>query len=211
MPKYPFKKKASRKTKAVRMVPYKPEMKFYDTGNAAGAIPAGPASVIVSSINLVVNGAGPSARIGRKIRVHKIEYAVSLLCNFAAPLATDTVQFDLWLDRSANGTAPTPVQLYTAALVPGTNQYPNLFNEERFKRLHTEEHIFQPQPSIGAASAQALYKMEGVVKCNYTIEFTGSTGAVADIASNNLVPVYSSDNGYCALNAAFYRIHYTDA
>lgn len=212
---YKYIKKAPKKAKKARRVTYvttvKPEVKFLDTSNAAAAIAAGPASGIVSTIVSTINGAGPSQRVGRKIRVVGIEYAVSILCNFAAPLATDTVQFDVWLDRSSNGAAATAVQLYTASAVPGTNQFPNLFNEERFKRLHTEEHIFQAQSAIGAATAQSLYKMEGKVKCNYVIEYTGNTGTVADLASNNIFVCYSSDNGYCALNAALYRVMYTDA
>lgn len=189
------------------------EIKFYDSTFGAVGIPAGPASIIDPTVvSGIVNGTGPSDRIGRRIKVIKVDFSFTIVLNGAAALLnSDAVRYDMWLDRQCNGLSPTSTELYTAAATSGTTQFPNLFNEKRFKRLYTNVHQFNPQSSIGAASANVGMKIEGSFAPNCIIEFDASTGAVSDLTSNNLFQCWSSDSGFCVVNTGFTRVHYVDA
>lgn len=189
------------------------EIKFKDTTFASVAVPAGPASLIDSTVVAeIVNGTGPSDRIGRRIKVVKVDYSFSVVLNGAAGLLnTDAVRYDMWLDRQCNGIAPLPAELYTAAATVGTTQFPNLFNEKRFKRMYTKVHQFNPASAIGAASANVGIKIEGSFKPNCIIEYDATTGNITDLTSNNLFQCWSSDSGYCVVNTGLTRVHYVDA
>lgn len=189
------------------------EIKFKDTVFGVAAIPVGPASLIDSTVVAEIqNGVGPSDRIGRRIRVVKVDYSFTIVLNGAAALLnTDAVRYDMWLDRQCNGFAPAPADLYTALATSGTTQMPNLFNEKRFKRLYTNVHQFNPASSIGASSANMGVKMEGSFKPNCVIEFDASTGNITDLTSNNIFQCWSSDSGFCVVNTGLTRVHYVDA
>lgn len=194
-------------------MPSPSEIKFNDTVFAAVGIPAGPASLIDSTVVAeIINGTGPSDRIGRRIRVVKVDYSFTIVLNGAAALLnTDAVRYDMWLDRQCNGVAPGPAELYTTAATNGTTQFPNLFNEKRFKRVYTKVHQFSAASAIGAASANVGLKIEGSFRPNCIIEFDATTGNITDLTSNNLFQCWSSDSGFCVVNTGLTRIHYVDA
>jgi len=189
------------------------EIKFYDSAFAVVAIPGGPASVIDPTVvSGIVNGVGPSDRIGRRIKVVKVDYSFTIALNGAAAgLNSDAVRYDMWLDKQCNGLAPTAAELYTAGATLGTTQFPNLFNEKRFKRIYTKVHQFNPQAALGAVTANVGIKLEGSFKPNCVVEFDASTGAIGDLTSNNIFQCWSSDSGYCVVNTGFTRVHYVDA
>lgn len=192
------------------------EVKFFDSNFPQTSIPAGPATLIDSTLVAeIINGTGPQERVGRKIKVIKVDYSASVFLNgaSASPLSTEAVRFDIWLDKQSNGIAASPGVLYTAlAGSPGTCQLPNLFNEKRFTRLFTKTHQFSPASSIGASSANVGYKFEGTVRMkNCVIEYDDTTGNITDLTSNNIFTCWSSDVGNCFTNAIFTRVHYTDA
>lgn len=193
----------------------KAEVKFFDTVFPAAGIPAGPASLIDSSIVAeIVNGTGPQARIGRKIRVVKVDYSYTITCNGVSLAgATDAIRYDIWLDRQCNGVAPVPADIYTAVAVNGTDQMPNLFNEKRFKRLYSKVFQFNSQNAIGAANActNIGLKVEGSFRPNLVIEYDGTAGVINDLTSNNIFQSWSSDGGTCVTTSNLVRVHYTDA
>lgn len=189
------------------------EVKFYDSAFGTLAIPAGPASLIDPTVvSGIVNGTGPSDRIRRRIKVVKVDYSFSIILNGAAALLnSDAIRYDMWLDRQCNGVAPAAAELYTAAGALGTTQFPNLFNEKRYKRMYTLVHQFNPASSIGANSANVGMKIEESFSPNVVIEYDASTGAVGDLTSNNIFQCWSSDSGFCVLNTGLTRVHYVDA
>lgn len=192
------------------------EVKFFDSNFPQTAIPAGPASLIDSTIVAqIINGVGPSDRIGRRIKVIKVDYSASVFMNGATALAsTEAIRLDFWLDKQCNGIAPLPAELYTAlAGSPGTCQMPNLFNEKRFKRLFTKVHQFNSMNAVAGAtvSANVGYKFEGSFRPNCVVEFDATTGNITDLTSNNIFTAWSSDVGNCFTNAIFTRVHYVDA
>lgn len=192
------------------------EVKFFDSNFPQTAIPAGAASLIDSTIVAqIVNGVGPSDRIGRRIKVVKVDYSVSVFMNGAtAVTSTEAVRLDFWLDKQCNGAAPTPVELYTAlAGSPGTCQMPNLFNEKRFKRLFSKVHQFNSMNTTAGATVTANvgFKFEGSFRPNCVVEYDATTGNITDLTSNNIFTAWGSDVGNCFTNAIFTRVHYVDA
>lgn len=194
---------------------YTPEVKFFDSVFAAATIPAGAASLIDASMLEIVNGSGPSARLGRKIRVVRVDYSFSIvLVGSAAILNPDAYRFDIWLDKQCNGTAATAGDLYmNAGGVPGTCQFRNLSNEKRFKRLVTVTRELNGQTGVAVSNALANvgHKYDGTIYPKLEIEYEASTGAIADITSNNLFYSWSSDNGTIYCFAVNTRVYFVDA
>lgn len=198
---------APRRTKA--------EIKFFDSAFPSTAIPAGPASLIDSTVVAeIVNGTGPQSRIGRKIKVTKVDFSFTVVSNGATMLLnTDCVRYDIWLDKQSNGAAPAPGNLYTAlAGVPGTTQMPNLFNERRFVRLYSNVYQFN-SGTANALGVQANvgHKIEGSIYPNVIIEYDDTVGNITDLTSNNIFQCWGSDSGFCVTSANFIRVHFVDA
>ena len=192
------------------------EIKFFDSTFPQTNIPSGPASLIDSTIVAqITNGTGPSDRIGRRIKVVKVDYSASVFLDGAtATVNTEAFRLDFWLDRQCNGFAPAAAELYTTiAGPPGTCQMPNLYNEKRFKRLFTKVHQFNTMNSVGVAgvSANVGYKFEGSFRPNCVIEYDATTGNITDLTSNNIFTAWGSDIGFCSTNSIFTRVHYVDA
>lgn len=191
-----------------------PEVKFFDSVFPAASVPAGPASLIDSTIVNMVNGVGPSDRIGRKVKITRIDYSLSvLLAANVSGINTEAFRFDIWLDRQANGAAPGPTDLYAStAGIPGTCQFVNILNEKRFKRLHTHVQAINLLTGVGVSNpgANVGYKLEGSIYPKTTLEYDASTGNVTDLTSANIFTAWSSDNGYAYCNAVGTRVHYTD-
>lgn len=195
------------------VAPAPAEVKFFDSAFPTAGIPAGPASLIDSTICNIVNGTGPIDRIGRRVKVLKIDYSFSVVAAGATLiLASDAFRFDIWLDKQCNGAAPGPTDLYTAvAGVPGTAQLVNVLNEKRFKRLYSKVMAVNSQNSGPLAVANMQYKFEGSVYPKITLEYDASTGNITDLTSNNLFTSWSCDNGLCTVIAVLTRVHFVDA
>lgn len=189
------------------------EIKFFDTVFPAAGIPAGPATLIDSTVVAeIVNGTGPSDRIGRRVKIVKVDYSYTITANgVSIGGASDAVRYDMWIDRQCNGAAPAPAELYTAAAVVGTAQMPNLFNEKRFKRLYTKTHQFNTTNVIGGVAANVGLKVEGSFRPNCIIEYDATTGNITDLTSNNIFQCWSSDIGSASITSNFVRVHYVDA
>lgn len=215
-PKYA---RATRKSVGYAAAPKPPvaqEVKFFDSVFPQTTVPAGPASLIDSTLVAEIqNGTGPQSRIGRKIKVIKIDYSLTVILNGATSGAsTDAMRYDIWLDKQCNGVAPGPAELYTAlAGTPGTTQMPNLFNEKRFKRVYTKVLQFNPMGGVTATNqaGNVGFKFEGSVRPNCIIEYDASTGNITDLTSNNLFQCWSADSGFIVTQASFTRVHYVDA
>ena len=219
-PKKPTKKRSRTSTGVTKRAPRATaglpvEVKFYDQALAAVGLPAGPASVIDSSICAgIINGSGPQNRVGRKIKVVQIDYSVNVTLNGTpSGPSVDIVQFDIFKDKQCNGAAATPAELYTAAATPGTCQMLNPFNEKRFSRIYTKSVLLNQTNSNGAANtpSNVALKFEGSIRPNCIVEYQASTAGVADVTTNNLFLAWSSDSGLSIISGVLTRVHYVDA
>lgn len=219
-PKKPTKKRSRTSTGVTKRAPkvavgLPVEVKFYDQVLAAVGLPAGPASIIDSSICAgIINGSGPQNRVGRKIKVVQIDYSVNVTLNGTpAGANAEIVQFDIFKDKQCNGTAAAPADLYTASAAPGTCQMLVPFTEKRFSRLYTKSLIMNQTNSQSAANtpSNVATKFEGSIRPNCVVEYQASTGGIADIVTNNLFLAWSSDAGQAIISGVFTRVHYVDA
>ncbi len=196
----------TRFTKNLKMkVNTQEEQKFFDGSVVVAGIPI--AGQIVDSINLVRQGIGEQQRIGRRLLIKSLSFRITLTLNSTAGTATqDTVRIVTYLDKQANGSAPTVGTLLQTAVRESFN---NLSNKNRFTTISD---IVLPLNSIahdGVASLfmttyQAVYKKS----IDIPIEFNADVGLISDIASNNIGIMLISDAGR-ATATYNWRIRYT--
>lgn len=155
--------------------PYAPELKYADIQITASASTQWQT---LSSLSLpsIIQGTGPSQRIGRKIRMKGIVFRGSSLLgtNDQPPPYT----LDFVMDKQPNGTVPVIAVIYKAG---NAISLPNPDNDERFKWL---KRFSKDDPNSG-------YNLINVaIKCNELITFDGTTGTAVDMATNNLLVNY---------------------
>lgn len=189
-------------------------MKFLDSiFNVAPVL--GPGSTVADSINEIVQGTGESERIGRKVTLKGIYWRglVSLVPNpvVAPAQAKDVYRFILYLDKQANGQLAAPADIYNATNL-GFQSFRELANTQRFRIL-----VDQTRSITAAAGATGVgpyitpeHNIIGGKRCNIPIEFSGNTGAIAEIRSNNIGILMFSAGGV-NLDVSFnIRIRYSD-
>jgi len=155
------------------------ECKFSDHPLVVGTFPVGWTDISTiggpqSPFSVIVQGTGPSQRIGRKIRVIGIVVRLVALAN-GSPLA-----FDLVIDKQCNGVSATAAQVYTTPADPAS--FPNPFEETRFQFLKRVENKNYALALNGTGEFTVSY----TVKCNKMVEYNATTGVVGDLTSDNL-------------------------
>jgi len=155
------------------------ECKFFDYPLLTGTFPIGWTEVTgntggASPFAQIVQGTGPSQRIGRKIKVIGIVVRIIALAN-GAPLA-----FDLVIDKQCNGAPATAAQVYSTPGDPAS--FPNPFEETRFQFLKRSENKNYSLALNGAGEFTVSY----TVKCNKVVEYNATTGNISDLTSDNL-------------------------
>lgn len=189
------------------------EKKFFDTG-VNGAVPLAAGSIFAESLNLVAQGAAENQRIGRKIVLTDllIHFEMNQLTSASIAAGTDSHRIIIYLDKQTNGTAATP-----GDILENTNilSFRKLDNTGRFNILSDKIHRFSPNGAgtVGGVGNilpnnkhWSFYK-----RINVPVEFSGATGAIAEIRSNNLgVLILSSRAAANVLTGFTARIRYTD-
>ena len=163
------------------------ELKFHDVTVSDPGI-SGSGDILVSgSVCQIPQSVGESGRVGRKCTVTAINYryTVTLLSQSAASIGTtnDEVRVILYWDKQANGAAATTTDILETAHWQSFN---NLANKNRFQILKDSVHSM----SVGSANTTATAPLQKVgamyLKCNIPLEFSGATGAITELRSNNL-------------------------
>lgn len=206
------------------------EQKYVDTQPVAGAIANGPMVFQMDDILEIPTGTGPNERIGRKIKLThmSLDISVTTACTFATP--HNKVRLRVWLDKQCNGVAAVLADVYDAtiaALCLGTQAPLNLFNEGRFVLLgESSRTIENSQDSTGAMANNAIpnlnqYQVNQLlqqlwhcaleVPLSQVIEYSGPTGQINEIRSNQIFVEVSSDyTGVSAIYRGNVRVRYTD-
>ena len=181
------------------------ECKFFDSPITCTTAPANFWQQVDSGAILsgIVQGTGPSQRIGRKIKV------VGLIIRCAFDIAPTAWVLDVVRDKQCNGAQATAAQVYTLPFE--FTSLPSPFEETRFQFIKR----FQQQNFVnvapGAATAQMVSK---ALKCNFTAEYNATTGAVTDLTSDNIQVYMNTLNTTAAAIAnvrSVIRVLYTDA
>lgn len=165
------------------------ELKFHDIESLNQAVVT--SGLTYPSLNLIAQNTTESGRIGRKVTLKAINfrYTVRILASADAPPKDSTmVRVMVYLDKQANGTPATVAQILESANYLSFN---NLSNKGRFRTLYDKTHAINVltqvvgdvsdyiQPAVWQQSS--FYK-----KCDIPVEFSSTTGVIAEVRSNNV-------------------------
>lgn len=163
------------------------ELKFFeDTQDVSNLATAGVIAYI--SLNRIPQGVTETTRVGRKCVIKRINLrgTVSLPSQTAIVNATNTYRVIVYLDKQANGDTATVTDILETADEKAFN---NLSNSQRFTVL--KDWYFQLSSTsstslttFGTGPVQKILKFNK--KCNIPIEFSGTTGVIGEVRSNNI-------------------------
>lgn len=177
-------------------------------------------------------GTYPWNRIGRKVSVKSLQLKGKF--SFNSPKnEIDQVPFRIWLflDKQCNGQPAsigdlfvfnngedaTPIPAATYNLAVNANQNPA--NSGRFVLIDTQEFTARPQAGVAANNVQSVTWSYNVFKkwAGLDVEYGGTTGALTEIKSNNLLVIFATSKKNAVTAEAYYdlsikmRIRFTDA
>ncbi len=202
----------SRRRRARRALVSVGEMKFFDT-DVDDAVIATPSTIVTPSINLIPDGSLDTERIGRKSVIRQIHfrYNITLITGTLPAETSDTVVVIVYLDKQANGAAATATTILEQDDFQG---FLRIENKDRIKILMRKTHSLSAPSAGGNTSTntwgeKTIHSEWNKTGMNIKIQFSGSTGAIAEIKSNNIGILLLSNEGFCKFEGAI-RIRFTD-
>jgi len=183
------------------------EKKFLDsiwsgTMNAAASVDL--------DANLIGQGAGQSQRVGRKCIIKSIHLrGVVAMDPGADAAAADIAYLYIILDTQCNGANPAVTDIFTDVNLE--EAMINMANSNRFKVLKRMTFELQATAGVTTAYNQTVREVEWYKKCDIPIEFSGATGALTEIRSNNIIAVSGLAVGDASVNyGGVCRVTFTD-
>ncbi len=178
--------------------PQSAEMKFHDVD--IDQIPIAIAGNIVNggTVIIIPQGVTESQRVGRKCTLKSINWRFTIrlaeVLELATPPNPDVVRVIVYQDKQCNGATATVTDILQSADYQSFN---NLSNKTRFRTLmdRTYEMNFKSLTADAAtsyASNSQLVDDSFFKNCNIPIEYSATTGAIAEIASNNIGMLFIS-------------------
>lgn len=173
-----------------RSMPMSFEKKYFDT--SVISVADATAGIIIPSLNLVPQGTTDQTRIGNKITIRNIN--IHGYCNnddqTTVAFAGSNIRVIVYLDKQANGAAAAVTDIVkTAAL----SSFRNMDQVDRFVIL-VDKVIFNPVECTNALHTTNQRHYWSVnKKCMIPIHFSSTTGAIAEVRSNNIGILYLSD------------------
>jgi len=185
-------KKVAVLQKQVRRIQRAEELKSLDTTlsfnfDATGEIPA------TGQLCLIPQGSADAERIGRNALVKSLQIRANVgFVPGAAATASSTAHMFIVLDRQTNQAACTVLDIFSATNV-GIGMRDRA-NDKRFKILKHWYHTFTPTAGVSGAYNNVQYAMEIYLgKLNIPMSFTGATGAIGEITTNNIFLVAGTE------------------
>lgn len=177
-----------------RYPPMGDELKFLDTVMNA-PIDTTPEVLATGQPCLIVQGATESNRIGRKCVVKSISIKGTLTFTpAAAATAAVSASIQVVWDKQANGSALTVTDVYTPNGSYLTD-YRNMANSTRFQILKAFSWTFNSSAGVTTAYNPVRKWVNWSKKVNIPLEFSGATGAITEIKSNNICILGVSQGG----------------
>lgn len=193
-----------------RYSPMGTELKFLDTSFNQTTV-AATGNIVLTSVNLVPQGVTESTRIGRKctLRAISFRYVVQLKPTTNTNNTDDGLRVIVYWDKQCNGTAAAVTDILRTA---DYLSYNNLANKERFRIL--KDQFVDLHSTAGGGSTASFgeigFTKQMHLKCNIPIEFSGVTGAITEIRSNNIGVLLISDSADVSCEGLV-RIRYSDS
>lgn len=160
------------------------EVKFLDT---AMATTVASTAVVTDQLNIIEQGTTSSERVGQKTKIHSVQIRgeIRLLPGASASIA-GVFYMLLVQDRQANGAAAAVTDVMTSSLL--TSGMINMSNSSRFK-IHRRWVVplnVTASRVGGTVLNHWITTMEYFQKVGVAVEFSGTTGVIGEIKSNNL-------------------------
>lgn len=156
----------------------------YHSAIISGAIPtlgalATDAAGTTSTLCKIPQGDTEVQRDGRRCIIKSISMR-GYIQNCDTTVQTANYRVILILDTQANGANPSYADVFKTTT---TNTFNNLENSRRFRTLKSWKVSLSNQ-----ITGQGVYRnLKFYKKCNIPMEYSGTTGAIATIKSNNLI------------------------
>lgn len=156
------------------------EEKFFDTSlsflfDSTGEVPA------TGQLALVPTGTTANTRLGRIIRVHKIEIYGRIENDTS--IADNLIRLCLVQDTQANGAAANYTDVFQTSTLEALG---NKFNEDRFWIIEEWYMAITASTDNAGVYNKALTPFSFCMDVDIPIIYSGTTGAITEIRSNNL-------------------------
>lgn len=172
-----------------------PEKKFLDV-IAAQAQPTVKTWTMVSCLGSIINGTGPSDRIGNKIFVHYIDFMFEcegVAANFTGtPGAANGVgcRFITWHNREANGSTLTAAAVFAANVWNSLRSTPSapkaaIKTDDQHQMVVTASSTNPTTGVVTPVNTGPAMMMKKRVYCRQKIDYTSTGGGVADILKHD--------------------------
>lgn len=173
------------------------ERKFKDIVTFSGTSSTGAR---IQQLCEIVQGTGEKERIGRKCTLKAIHWQGSVNLPSSAANTTDIVRIMVVQDTQANGAVFNPGDLLDGGDV---FSFRNLENSQRFRVLSDKRYTLN---STGAANGNANENgaiqryIKGNLKVNIPLEYSGTTGVITELRSNNVTVFAISEQGVATID-----------
>jgi len=196
------------------------EQKFLDV--AISDVSISTAGDIQNADTLVVipQGAGESERVGRKVTLKKFMFRGAVFhigataVTAAQAINANRVRVIFYVDKQCNGATAAATDILASAAIESFN---NLANRDRFMILKDKIYSFNRDSishngtNYDAPAAEVKIFMSK--KCNIPLEYSGATGGITEIKSNNvgcLLIAQGNGTGNVTACIGTCRFRYTD-
>jgi len=168
-----------------------PEKKFFDGALAFNFDSTGENVTPNNTLNNIGQGDTESTRDGRLATIKSIHIRARV--TFAGGVVPGDYCF-LWLvlDTQANGAGSTFTDMFTTTNAWST--FVALNNSGRFKILKKWRIAFNTGAGVATAFAAVTKHIDWFKRCDIRVDWSGTTGAITEIRSNNLV-LYAGSGG----------------
>jgi len=160
-----------------------PELKSFDTAlgwnfDTTSEVPAS------GQLALIAQGDTELTRDGRQIVVTSIHLKGILTFTPGAGVGTCIVYLYLVLDTQCNGAAAAVTDVLASSNM-GT-ALSQIDNSQRFRILRKWHWVFNSGSGVAGAIDPQMKYMEYYTPCNIKVDYSGATGAITEIRSNNI-------------------------
>ncbi len=192
-----------------------PERKFHDVDLLATPV-GSTISPTIFQLALVAAGTGEQQRIGRKsvFRMLMLRFMMNF-DNPSADVGSQGVRVMLVVDKQTNGVAAGISDIIDITGSQDFFAFNNLANKNRFRILMDRLYAFNRTAYTGVSSLGFRTRIHDffATKMEIPIEFSGVTGAITEIRSNNLFMIIFNQNGAAGVAVDFVgkcRSRFTD-
>lgn len=184
------------------------EQKFFDSNETNFTVTQAGAVQTTTMVAGIQQGAGESQRVGRKVVVRKVLLNGDLILpgSATATFTEDVARIIVFWDKQTNGAAATVTQILASA---SYLSYRNLQQTGRFSILSDKKYTINAAAGNGTSTGDKRLHWKLNLKCNIPLEFSASTGAVADLTTNNIGVLAISGQGHVQCYY-YWRVRYSD-